>query len=560
MSIRLRLGSAAVLVALAAAGAPPATAASTLPWLHVAHRRGQLPVIADAAGRTVLLRGANASGFEDDWYRDRNPDGTQKVAPFWPIDVNAYKGGRCPANSHVMSQPALCESDVIEMRTLGFNMMRLTLSWSALESTPGHYDRAYLDRIEQVVSWAAAQHIYVLLDMHQDNYSRFIAPTSPVDAPPLLTSTPGSGNHAAGAPPWAIVTDGEPSTALAGQDFTNAQMEAAWTSFWLNRRVAVPQGEAPGPGLQDHYIGAMAAVARRVRNNPVVAGYEIMNEPLPGFVQEPAFSATLLYPFYRRVIAGVPDRRHLFFFEPMALRNLLDAAPQLSTPFTSYRNIVYAPHVYTHVFTVDASVPNASALPYPLSYDQAFRTATLEARAMRAALFIGEYGNGALSDDTRLAPETAALDRHRAGGAVWHWKANCDPGTGPAGCPDSWGMFYGDPAASPAHNLGIKPTRRKYLSRAFPRATAGDLVDMAFDPDSGGFAMTARASRRVPSGATDRETVVFIPAAVTDEPWVAGRATIDRIDAVPGGGRLLYVAPTGRGMYTVGVSPRTDNQ
>jgi endoglycosylceramidase len=367
---------------------------------------------------------------------------------------------------------------------------------------------------------------------------------------------PGSGNHAAGAPPWAIVTDGEPSTALLGQDFTNAQMEAAWTSFWLNRRVAVPQGEAPGPGLQDHYIGAMAAVARRVRNNPAVAGYEIMNEPLPGFVQEPLFSATLLYPFYNRVIAGVPDRRHLFFFEPMALRNLLDATPQLSLPFTRSKNIVYAPHVYTHVFTAEASIPNASALPYPLSYDQAFRTAKLEARAMRAALFIGEYGNGALSDDVRLAPETAAIDRHLSGGTVWHWKANCDPGTPPGGCPDSWGMFYGDPAVPPAHSLAIKPTRRKYLSRPYPRHTAGELLSLDYDPVTGNFAMAARATRRVRPGTTNRETVVFVPANVVGPPWAVGAAVVDRVESEPGGGRLVYVAPTGRGDYAVGVTPR----
>src|SRR5205823_12113888 len=82
---------------------------------------------------------------------------------------------------------------------------------------------------------------------------------------------------------------------------TNLQMEAAFTSFWLNRRAPVAQGEAPGPGLQDHYIGAMAAVARRFRNNPSVVGYEVMNEPLAGVMQEPAFSQGFLYPFYRRV-------------------------------------------------------------------------------------------------------------------------------------------------------------------------------------------------------------------------------------------------------------------
>ena len=264
-----------------------------------------------------MLRGANASGFEDDRYR--TPDGVQRVAPFWPIDPGTYAHGRCPANSHLVAQPALCERDCAQMRAFGFNVVRLTLSWSAPNSTPGRYDHTYLDRIDQVVGWPPAQHIYVL-DMHQDNYSRFIPPHSPLEAPPVLTSTPGSGNHAAGAPPWAIVTDGEPSTSLLGIDFTNAYMESAFTSFWLNRPVA-------GGGLQDHYIGAIAAVAARVKKNPAVIGYEIMNEPLPGFVQEPLFSATP-HLFYGR------DQRcsrspALCSLELMALR-ICQTPPQIS--------------------------------------------------------------------------------------------------------------------------------------------------------------------------------------------------------------------------------------
>ena len=544
--MRSRLaGAAMALAALALPLARADAAGPAMPPLHVAHRGG-LPLIVDNAGRTVVLRGTNASGFEDDWYRDRNPDGTQKVAPFWPVDPHAYANGKCPTNSHVISQPALCEEDFAQMHALGFNVVRLTVSWSELEPQPGHVDPVFLDRVQQVVQWAAAQHIYVLLDMHQDDYSRFIPPKSPVEVPGLVTSTPGSGNHEGGAPPWAIVTDGIPSAALAGQDFLNTAIEAAFTSFWLNR--AAPDGR----GLQDHYIDAVSALARRVRGNPAVVGFEIINEPLPGLVQEPVFSQTLLYPFYRRFVRHVAsvDKRHLFFFEPMALRNQLDVAAQVSLPFTRNPNVVYAPHVYTHVFTADASVPGASSVPYPLSYDQAFQTATLEARLMRSALFIGEYGNGARSDDRFLAPETAALDRHMASATVWHWKANCDPGTGAAGCPDSWGTYFGDPTNPPANRLGIKPSRLKYLARIYPRATVGRLESFGFDPNTGAFAMAATASTR--SGG---DTEVVIPAHLHGRPYVGGAATLRRVVVEPDGTRVVYVAPTGRGRYTIGVAP-----
>ncbi len=41
------------------------------------------------------------------------------------------------------------------------------------------YSTTYLARVEQVVGWARQQGIYVILDMHQDQYSRYILPGKP---------------------------------------------------------------------------------------------------------------------------------------------------------------------------------------------------------------------------------------------------------------------------------------------------------------------------------------------------------------------------------------------
>ncbi len=66
----------------------------------------------------------------------------------------------------------------------GFNMIRLTIFWEAIEPEPGLYDRLYLQKIEKMVDQASRRGIYVLLDMHQDLYSRFL--------------------HGDGAPRWAF--------------------------------------------------------------------------------------------------------------------------------------------------------------------------------------------------------------------------------------------------------------------------------------------------------------------------------------------------------------------
>src|SRR5205823_11424843 len=175
----------------------------------------------------------------------------------------------------------------------------------------------------------------------------------------------------------------------------------------------------------------------------------------------PVFSATELYPFYTRVIdaltglrdgalpyrdLGVHAGKQAFFFEPMALRNLDDAPDQLAIPFSSYSGLVYSPHTYTHVFTVDrAAGLSPASSPYPTSYDQAYAVADAEARTMRAALLPGEYGNWPADDEIILRGETAAQERAAVGSAIYAWKGSCAAGTRLADCFNAWSVYGGDP-------------------------------------------------------------------------------------------------------------------
>ncbi|HEY2213953.1 MAG TPA: cellulase family glycosylhydrolase, partial [Acidimicrobiales bacterium] len=186
--------------------ATPASAAPlvspTQPWLSVAHPSGQRAQIVDSSGRTAILRGVNLVGLEDDVYQTTNGQ-EPGAAPFWPISSSDY-AGKCPANSENISEPAVCEAqaglpeyqqsdladsnnDLAQMRGLGFNFIRLPVNWSQLEPTPGIYSTTYINRIAQVVQWAGEQGVYVLIDMHEDSYSRFTPETSPFSLPPVIT-------------------------------------------------------------------------------------------------------------------------------------------------------------------------------------------------------------------------------------------------------------------------------------------------------------------------------------------------------------------------------------
>ena len=551
-----------------AAGLAPA---GTPPWLHVEHPAGPLAYIADPERRRVLLRGVVSGGLVDYW---SGSDPTVLAPPpAHPVDPAAYADGRCPANAPTVSQPPLCERDLAQMRALGFNVLRLALSWSLLEPSPGAYDGRYLDRIAQVVGWARAQGIYVILDMHENADARFFARPVP---PPLPGGTPTALNQLSGAPAWAVRPLRLPSEVYLGQRELNPAVNGAFTSFWLDRA-----------GLQEHYLGAVAALARRFADDSTVVGYSPFNEPWPGLISPPAFDDLFLWPFYRRVIdaitgagdglscpswatplavcgypdLGVRDRHHFVFLESDHLREQFDLPTHLPMPVSSYPNLVYTIHAYTHQFTIEAIAgqrPDRAQYP-PGGFEQSYASAEAEARSVGAALFVSEFGNPPELDGLLLTNQLQEQERHLVGATLWPWKENCSLGT-------TWGVYEGvfgaapdqrcavdrppgslDAAAAWAQEGCLRGGRERLLARVAPRAIAGSDVRYHYDPATGAFHLTAAA----PPGAPMAEIVV--PPEVTGAATASAGAALERVVDGPDGSRLLVVRPQG-GLFAVDVA------
>ncbi|CAF3194509.1 unnamed protein product, partial [Rotaria sp. Silwood2] len=256
------------------------TCGSSMLWLHVVQPNltaGHYGYIADEYNRHVILRGVDVETEQRNIPADQDR----------PIDPSLYDG-QCPSNINVYQEPPTCEidygkgmynindewnshNDFAQIRRWGFNVVRLCLSWSALEPTPGNYSEMYLQRVEQIIEWASEQQVYVILDMHEDLYSRYIFGDKEHEIPPYLTASDGQD----GAPQWAVMTDDWPALAFFGIGNLNLAMMKAFDNFYNN---SIPpnatQGNAPGPGLQDHYIGAIAFLAKKFVNNSAVLGYE----------------------------------------------------------------------------------------------------------------------------------------------------------------------------------------------------------------------------------------------------------------------------------------------
>ena len=614
---------AAVAVAATLLALPPATAASATPgagtipaltYLHVVTPAGgadRTPYLADGAGRQVLLHGAAAVGMEDVAF-----PGANGGPALFPVSPSAYEG-RCPKASALVPQPPLCEvqaslsafaqstapgsgNDFAQMRALGFDVVRLVLNWSQLEPTAGRYSSTYLRRVAQVVGWARQQGIYVILDMHQDQYSRFILPAAKAAAPSGCTPSGGSD----GAPSWAVLDDSKPGCAMYGIDELNPAESAAFANFWQNAPVAGPQGQAPGTGLQDHYIGALAALARRFEGTPAVLGYELMNEPQPGSTgSTPAgngyqASSQHLYPFYTRAIealTGVRDGKptcpastptsltnacaypqltsvahQQVFYEPLAYRNLLDFSLQVSAPFSAYPNLVFAPHVYTYAFTVEQDLLGLPAKPggYPPNFTFGYQTAEAEAQAMRSAVFVTEFGDSSATDTTILANELAAQESTQTGATLWAWKG-LSKAPGSCWCTRWQQSTYqttsngtpgkGNPRATPSKADLLIASRQKLLMRVSPTATAGRLGAYRDDPSTHAFAMVATSTEDGRRGDRQTDTVLFIPSTVHGVVRVSGAARLDAVVTRPDGSRLGYVtttlpAPVGSSRDTYGVT------
>lgn len=484
-----------------------------------------MPQVLDEGNRVVLLRGANINGLED-YYQDSS---TPLAVPY-PIIPAAYRNGACPQRNLAVESVPICAADLPQMRSLGYDSVRLAVSWSLLEPHPGQVDATYIDRIAQVVDWARAAGVYVVIDMHQDAWSKYVyTPPQQACVPPFK---PVGGSHEAdGAPAWASSAVA-PACALNGTRELDAAVQEDFQKFWSD--VAGPDGI----GLQEHYAGVVLALAKRFYDDPTVAGYELMNEPSPGVLVPPDLMDPLeLFPFYAKVVktvtAAVPGFRQLFFVEPDITRDITDRSVQLLpwSTYSAYPNVVYAPHIYTRIFTPD-QILNTTLIDPAFPLDGGYKTAVMDAANLGLPLWIGEFGNDVPDDEVILRAHYDNADADAIGSSLWIWKA------------DRRANFsvYHDPfgAGTPF------PSRVKFTSRAYPLFTAGTLTGLVYNPDQGSFAVHA-TSTAVPCGARQRATVVFVPAVYHGA--IVARGAALEVVAVSGG-RLALAYPSG-GPYSV---------
>ncbi|MCB1014174.1 MAG: cellulase family glycosylhydrolase [Acidimicrobiales bacterium] len=487
-----------------AAGAPSRVdgavfGADDLPPLHL--EGGEHPRIADADGRQVLLRGVNLNTLAD---YDRPVPGLE---PTFPHD----------------------DGEFAEMAALGFDVVRLLVSWSRLEPEPGRIDDEYVADVRAAVDAAAAEGLYTVVDMHQDAFSKHVATPADVACPAGLQRAVGWD----GAPAWATLTDGR-STCNNGSRETSGAVVAAWTNFW-----------ADTDGVQGHLVEVWARLAGEFADEPAVAGYDLLNEPGIG----PGVDATneALARFHRRALEAIRSAEddaggfpHLVFFEPVILWSGLGVAP-VPPPFSDDANLVFAPHLYAESITAgDVTIAGG--------FDHAARVAAEH----DTTFWVGEYGwFGDPDEQAGLVAEYGRQeDRHLVGGAWWQWRQACgDPhsiGGRPGEAPPDVLVHLHRTACPSGEDLGLTQPWATTLSRTYPRSAPGRLTRLRNDAASG----AARIRGEVDGDGT---LVLWVPDRGLGAPLVsAADGALGEVVAGDGGYRVEVPV---RGAYEVRVTP-----
>jgi endoglycosylceramidase len=414
-----------------------ATAMLTLTALHT-----DGAFFRDAAGGAVILRGVNVAG-------------NAKVPPFRGITD---------------------EHQLDPLPGWGFNVLRLLFTWEAYEPQPGTYDDAYLAYYQGVVDAAAARGLWVVVDFHQDAYSR--------------GSIGGCGE---GFPLWALpptVTAAAPDN---GADCSNwgsrllgdADLKTTWDAFY-----------ADTSGARTRYLAMVARVAGALAGRANVVGYDLLNEP-------GGDERTQLAPLYEdaaRAIRAV-NPEALLFVSPGVLTSAGDATNLLRPTFDPF---VYSPHYYDPTLTLFHGWQGSDE-------SAAFAEMTGTAQAWGVPLFLGEWGAPPSTDEVRgyVGAIGAQLDRALASSAQWVYT----PGW-TAAAKDGWNTED----FSIVDDTGA--LRGNFAERPYPQRLAGTptMLTVTDEMDAKKNALQLSWTHDPAAGAT----TIFSPVA-----WFGGDVSIE---------------------------------
>jgi hypothetical protein len=377
-----------------------ASAAIVSPWVHV-----QGVGFTDQTGLPVVLRGVNQQG-----------------------------GAGVQSNGLALS--------------LGSNFVRILAPWSTVEDTAPvgglhTWNEAYLQRLDEQVSWYEDHGVNVLIDFHQYKWSPYF----------------GSGET--GVPGW-FYNDVRPGL----YPKTDDGMKEAMSDWWTD---AVGRAD---------YLAFVRMMVNRYGSHANVVGYEVFNEPMVGNLGETHASTQAVVSWEAPIVNAIrlrdPERAVFFMLRGGGDNGIVNADFAKFGPMT---NLVLDLHdyyngLYGSGFTADQEgwVPswdathNQNFLDYHGSEDALvanLQPAVNRTRQLGIPLVVGEWGaqtadSGVLDFQHHLL---SVMTRYGLSWARWNLGQGSDPFTllTPAKSFNPVGADLAVALSTPAPAMGIAP-------------------------------------------------------------------------------------------------------
>jgi aryl-phospho-beta-D-glucosidase BglC (GH1 family) len=342
--------------------------------------------ILDGEGNPVILKGANFGGWlMMEAYILGAPNNAEQI--FKKNFQKVLGGQQLKLFEDEFRKTFIQEKDFKNIADIGFNCLRIPFNCRLVEKEAESfvYDKYGIKMLDQVLEWAAKYNLKIILDLH---------------------AAPGAQNH-----DWH-------ADSLGKAEF--------WTSEPIQRRVY---------GLWQH-------LADRYKDNPTVAGYDLLNESV---IDDPK----KLNKFYKELIKSIRsvDKKHILFIEGNKWATDINCLDPIEDDNYCLSIHTYEPLAFTFNF-----VPH---LAYPInSGDRVCNHETLRKHLMQyketsdrcqVPIYVGEFGvnyrEGKYGEDRWLADNLSLFNEFGFHWTYWTYKSiKMD------GFPDGIYSYYENPA------------------------------------------------------------------------------------------------------------------
>ncbi|KAJ3385486.1 hypothetical protein HDU84_002236 [Entophlyctis sp. JEL0112] len=408
--------------------------------------------------------------FIDELGRLRIFRGTNVVVKTWPYvpDTRSEAGAFMSFNS----------KDVEILSNRGVTAIRLGIMWPGVEPTRGNYNQTYLNEMVKIVQMCSDAGIYVLLDFHQDVFSkRFCGEGVPdyiADTNPNASSGPTGFPIPFQSAPYSVDTAGNPS------EFNCSLV--SWPMYQGTFSVAHGYDQLYNnlDNVRDYFISYWTLVAKTFLKFKNIIGYDIINEPFYGDIYKDitltnaaVANTKNLQPFYDVVAAAIRavDTNAIIHFESVTLIQQYDYFTKVPGGSNFANTSVFNFHYYKEAQT-----------DFDVNSTIGFRLDS--ARALGCGVFLGEFemGYGQAGANIPAIQNTLdAVDYHMISVTGWEYKDYVTPG-------DFIQTGTNNGLVDTSTGL-IRPDMERVYSRTYAHAIAGIPISMCFDNTTSAFAL-----------------------------------------------------------------------